>query len=61
VFNLGLTDRACPLQASNADLWAIIQSSLPSRCTVAKEVRGDFVDIRAVIGEVDDICAEIQS
>lgn len=55
VLILGLTDSACPVHASSADLCATIQSNLPSRWTTAKEVMGDLDEMRAVTGVVDDI------
>ena len=56
LFIVGFIERVCPVQASNALLWAIIQSIVPLRCTTVKEVMGDFVEMRAVMGLVDDIC-----
>lgn len=44
-----------PVQASNAFRWATIQSTVPLRCNTVKEVIGDFVDIKAVIGVVEEI------
>jgi hypothetical protein len=52
---LGLTDRVDPVQASNALRWASFQSVVPSSCRIAKEVRGDFVVMRALMGVVDVI------
>ena len=51
---VGLMVRVCPVHASKACLWATIQSIVPFRWTTAKEVIGDFVEIRAVIGVADD-------
>lgn len=52
---VGLIDNVCPVHASSAFLCAIIQSNVPSRCTTAKEVIGDFVEMSALIGEADVI------
>lgn len=51
----GFNDSVCPVHASNACRWDMIQSCLPSRCTVTMEDMGDFVDMRAVTGLVDEI------
>lgn len=48
VFSLGLKLKVCPVHASNEFRCAIIQSSLPSRCTTTKLVMGDLVPISAV-------------
>jgi hypothetical protein len=42
-----------PVQARRAFLCATIQSTVPLRCNTVKEVMGDLVDIRAVIGLVE--------
>lgn len=51
---VGRTDIVWPVHAKRAFLWATIQSTVPSRCTTAKEVSGDLVAIRAVMGDVED-------
>jgi hypothetical protein len=53
--SFGWTVSAWPVHASNAFRCATIQSNLPSRCTTVNEVKGFFVDRRAVMGDVDDI------
>ena len=45
----------CPVHASNALRCVTIQSIVPFRCSTVKEVSGDFVDIRAVMGVVEEI------
>jgi hypothetical protein len=55
-FIFGFTISACPVHARRAARCATIQSTLPSRCTVVKDVAAELVDIRAVIGEVEFIC-----
>lgn len=45
----------CPVQASSACLWLMIQSCLPSRLTVTILDMGDLVETRAVTGVVDEI------
>lgn len=55
VFKLGVTVRDFPVQASNAFLCANFQSAVPSNCKIAKVVKGDLVDIRALIGDVEVI------
>lgn len=55
VFKLGVTVRVFPVHASNAFLCASFQSAVPSSCKIAKEVKGDLVDIRALIGDVEVI------
>lgn len=57
-FTLGVICNPCPLHASNAERCAIIQSNLPSKWTVAKLVRGLFVEIKVVTGDVLDICTQ---
>ena len=52
---VGVTERVCPVHAKSAFLCVTIQSMVPSRCSTVKEVRGDFVDINAVIGLVEVI------
>lgn len=42
----------CPVHASRALRCVTIQSVVPSRWRTAKDVVGDFVEMRAVIGEV---------
>ena len=54
-FMTGRVARVDPVHASKACLWHIIQSTVPSRCTVASEVMGDLVEIRAVTGVVEVI------
>jgi hypothetical protein len=49
------TESVYPVQASSAFRCATIQSTVPLRCNTVKEVKGDFVDIKAVIGVVDEI------
>ena len=44
-----------PVHARSALFCAIFQSSVPSRCKTANEVRGDLVDIKALIGDVEVI------
>ena len=56
LFIVGLIDKVWPVHARSACRWAIIQSNVPFRCTTAKEVMGDLVDMSAVIGLADDIC-----
>ena len=53
---LGFADIECPVHASNASLWVTIQSTFPSNSMTPKVVLGEFVDIRHVSGEVEDIC-----
>jgi hypothetical protein len=55
VFAVGETERVWPVHASSAFRCATIQSTVPLRCNTVKEVSGDLVDIRAVIGLVDRI------
>jgi len=55
VYKLGVTERDLPVQANNAFLCANFQSVVPSNCKIAKVVKGDLVDIRALIGDVEVI------
>ena len=48
VFTRGDRLNVCPVHANSAFLCVTIQSSLPSRCTMAMEVIADFVEIKAV-------------
>jgi hypothetical protein len=52
---VGESERVCPVQASRAFRCATIQSTVPFKCNTVKDVRGDFVDIKAVMGLVEDI------
>lgn len=51
-FPVGRTESVWPVHASRA-FPASIQSSVPSRCTTAKELPEDLVDISAFIGVVE--------
>ena len=55
MFTDGVILNEFPVQANNALFCAIFQSSVPSRCNTAKEVSEDFVDMRALIGDVEVI------
>lgn len=55
MFIVGETDSVCPVQANKAFRCATIQSTVPLRCRTVKEVSGDFVEISAVIGLVEEI------
>lgn len=52
LLTVGRTEIVWPVHASNA-LPVRIQSSEPSRCTTAKEVEADLVDMSAVMGLVE--------
>lgn len=49
------SESVCPVQASSALRWATCQSVVPSRWRTEKVVVGDLVEIRAVIGVVEEI------
>ena len=49
----GFTDIVDPVHASSALRCEILQSVVPFRCNMAKDVRGDLVEMRAVTGDVD--------
>lgn len=55
VFTRGVRLRLCPVHAKRAFRCAIIQSSLPSRCTTTSELMGDFVPMRALYGVVEEV------
>jgi hypothetical protein len=50
----GFRLNVCPVHASNACLWLITQSSLPSMFTETMLEMGDLVETRAVMGLVED-------
>ena len=52
LLSVGRTESVCPVHARSA-LPASIQSSEPSRCTIAKDVARDFVDMSALNGVVE--------
>ena len=52
LLTVGRTESVWPVHASSA-LPASTQSSEPSRCTTAKDVEADLVDISAVMGLVE--------
>lgn len=52
---LGVTESVEPVQASSAFRCASFQSVVPSSWRMAKDVRGDFVAMRALMGVVDVI------
>jgi len=47
--------RVWPVQARRALRWPTIQSVVPSRWRTEKEVLGDLVAIRAVMGVVEEM------
>ena len=55
VFIRGLKEIVCPVQQRRAFLCAIIQSRVPSKWTVAKDVWLDFEEMRSVAGLADEI------
>lgn len=54
-FAVGETESVWPVQARRAFRCATIQSTVPLRCNTVKEVSGDLVDIKAVMGLVEEI------
>jgi len=52
---LGVIDSDFPVHASKDFRCASFQSVVPSSCKIAKEVRGDFVEMSALIATVEVI------
>jgi hypothetical protein len=52
---VGDKDKVWPVHASRPFLWVTIQSTVPSRCNTENEVIGDFVEMSAVNGVVEDM------